>query len=149
MLNWRLSPPSLRRCRSEKSDRVPIEESLPNAYPGEPPKPRQSHYRLGRASFTASGSPMSLSLPAFVEMRPGMARRHSSRRSRRSGKDASVPSSSLVIRWTLSYPRLKPLDVISRQFVERQNPWTKPTNYKVKLTPHPPGGYHSGTKLSR
>jgi len=39
MLNWRLSLPSLRRCRSDKSDRDPKEESLP--YPGGPPKPRQ------------------------------------------------------------------------------------------------------------
>ena len=28
MLNWRLSLPSLRRCRSGKSDRDPKEESL-------------------------------------------------------------------------------------------------------------------------
>ena len=34
MLNWRLSLPSLRRCRSDKSDRYPKEESLSNAYPG-------------------------------------------------------------------------------------------------------------------
>ena len=30
-VNWRLSPPSLRRCRSEKSDRDPKEVSLSNA----------------------------------------------------------------------------------------------------------------------
>src|SRR5439155_19354150 len=32
----------LRRCRSDKSDRDPKEESLSNAYPGGPPKPRTS-----------------------------------------------------------------------------------------------------------
>ena len=41
MLNWRLSLPSLRRCRSDKSDRDPKEESLPNVFQGGPPKPRQ------------------------------------------------------------------------------------------------------------
>jgi hypothetical protein len=107
MLNWQLSLPSLRRCKSEKSDRVP--------YPGEPPKHRQCLQIIG--------------LDEQVSRRPWhghAARNHSSRRAR-NGQAYPARASSSV------WPS-KPLHVITRQFIERQNPRMKTANYKVKLT---------------
>jgi hypothetical protein len=112
MLNWRLSLPSLRRCRSEKSDRDPKEESLSNAYPGTLHGGSEQGY-TDYLSRLASGSYPRRSGKTYARREPFLGRPRADSRTKR-GDFRLYAIVAGPKRATLSLPLKKPQAFVLR-----------------------------------